>query len=543
MARRQHLTPKQFIASSRARRASRPSALKARIKAELTWTAARARPLFRRRFQVSDEDVAKRAARPQRATTPALSATTTRSVRSLFVVPRGSPPALSRRARRRPRTCAAASPRCEEGLPLARALRDVAVREPINALLRRSAAGDARHPEQARDRPADHAGRHGAGRGDVRAVRQEADQRANRRHKHEVRDEMFSKRFEAESKKYLEELRKSSHDRIQDEMSGADVATAGADARRACRHRARSSRSRSGAARRTRSAAVLSASADPEFLRDARAAARPRRADRRSSTPAKAAAAFARALPVVAARLAGRPPSPASRRHQRAGRDRLDPPRRRRRARRRAPPPWSPIRSPRTCSTTSALPSPATPNISPSCRRAATGKPARPVMMLWSPELAVVPVTIHLPLRRCRSSSPRDLIVETGRIVARDLPTASASRGRGSRSPASIRMPARTARSARRTAPIVAPGGRAAARPTASTRAGRCRPTPCSTQPRARPTTPRLHVSRPGADPDQDAGLRPRASTSRSACPSCAPRPTTAPPSTSPAPAAPIRRA
>ena len=29
----------------------------------------------------------------------------------------------------------------------------------------------------------------------------------------------------------------------------------------------------------------------------------------------------------------------------------------------------------------------------------ATGKTLRPVMMLWSPELAVVPVTIHLPLR------------------------------------------------------------------------------------------------------------------------------------------------
>ena len=29
----------------------------------------------------------------------------------------------------------------------------------------------------------------------------------------------------------------------------------------------------------------------------------------------------------------------------------------------------------------------------------ATGKPVHPVMMLWSPELAVVPVTIHLPLR------------------------------------------------------------------------------------------------------------------------------------------------
>jgi 4-hydroxythreonine-4-phosphate dehydrogenase len=51
----------------------------------------------------------------------------------------------------------------------------------------------------------------------------------------------------------------------------------------------------------------------------------------------------------------------------------------------------------------------------------ATGKPARPVMMLWSPELAVVPVTIHLPLKDVVARLTSDLVVETGRIVARDL--------------------------------------------------------------------------------------------------------------------------
>lgn len=51
----------------------------------------------------------------------------------------------------------------------------------------------------------------------------------------------------------------------------------------------------------------------------------------------------------------------------------------------------------------------------------ATGKPRRPVMMLWSPELAVVPVTIHLPLREIFQHLSTELIVETGRIVARDL--------------------------------------------------------------------------------------------------------------------------
>jgi 4-hydroxythreonine-4-phosphate dehydrogenase len=51
----------------------------------------------------------------------------------------------------------------------------------------------------------------------------------------------------------------------------------------------------------------------------------------------------------------------------------------------------------------------------------ATGKVLRPVMMLWSPELAVVPVTIHLPLKDIFKHLSTELIVETGRIVARDL--------------------------------------------------------------------------------------------------------------------------
>jgi 4-hydroxythreonine-4-phosphate dehydrogenase len=50
-----------------------------------------------------------------------------------------------------------------------------------------------------------------------------------------------------------------------------------------------------------------------------------------------------------------------------------------------------------------------------------TGVAAHPVMMLWSPELAVVPVTIHLPLAEVPSRLDRELIVTTGRIVDRDL--------------------------------------------------------------------------------------------------------------------------
>jgi len=50
-----------------------------------------------------------------------------------------------------------------------------------------------------------------------------------------------------------------------------------------------------------------------------------------------------------------------------------------------------------------------------------TRQPAHPVMMIWSPELAVVPVTIHQPLREVADTLTTDMIVEIGRIVAHDL--------------------------------------------------------------------------------------------------------------------------
>ena len=44
-----------------------------------------------------------------------------------------------------------------------------------------------------------------------------------------------------------------------------------------------------------------------------------------------------------------------------------------------------------------------------------------PVMMLWSESLAVVPVTIHVALRRVPELLTQDLVVRTARIVAHDL--------------------------------------------------------------------------------------------------------------------------
>jgi len=53
--------------------------------------------------------------------------------------------------------------------------------------------------------------------------------------------------------------------------------------------------------------------------------------------------------------------------------------------------------------------------------RAAQAAPSRAVMMIWSELLAVVPATIHVPLRAVPDLLTPELLVATGRIVAADL--------------------------------------------------------------------------------------------------------------------------
>jgi 4-hydroxythreonine-4-phosphate dehydrogenase len=50
-----------------------------------------------------------------------------------------------------------------------------------------------------------------------------------------------------------------------------------------------------------------------------------------------------------------------------------------------------------------------------------TGRVATPIMMLAGPELRTVPVTIHIPLADVPRSLTVEMIVEAGRITARDL--------------------------------------------------------------------------------------------------------------------------
>ena len=140
-----------------------------------------------------------------------------------------------------------------------------------------------------------------------------------------------------------------------------------------------------------------------------------------------------------------------------------------------------------------------------------TGVAVHPVMMLWSPELAVVPVTIHLPLKDVAARLTTDLVVETGRIVARDLRDrfGIAHPRLGRRRPQSARRRGRRAR--RRGSHRGWSGRRASQGRRASTRVARCQPNSLFHRAGARELRRGAgDVSRPGADPDQDAGIRSR---------------------------------
>src|ERR1019366_9154153 len=66
-------------------------------------------------------------------------------------------------------------------------------------------------------------------------------------------------------------------------------------------------------------------------------------------------------------------------------------------------------------------PTPGPEPIEPASLFPTAGPPPHPVMMLWSPALAVVPVTIHLSLRDAIAQLSSELIVTTARIVVADL--------------------------------------------------------------------------------------------------------------------------
>jgi len=204
MATRQHITPQQF-AQVLERAGISPNTVKARIRAELTWNQL-VRGKFGPSLQVGEADVTN--ALKARNETETSVAYTYTLYPVTVVVPRGSSEGVMRAKLQEAENLRSRFVSCNEGLTLARTLRDVAVREPVS----RSSAD---LPEQLRDL----LGKMEVGRLTTPEVTAQGLQMfalcakkqstADSPAKREIREQLYTKRFETESRKFLEEIRKS----------------------------------------------------------------------------------------------------------------------------------------------------------------------------------------------------------------------------------------------------------------------------------------------------------------------------------------------
>lgn len=205
MATRQHITVQQF-SQVLERAGISPNTVKARIRAEMTWQQL-VRGKFGSSLQVGESDIANALKERNESETSAVGYVYTLYPVTI-VVPRGSSEATISAKRGIADNLRTRFVSCNEGLAMARALRDVAIREPITRnsadltpqlreILGNIEVGHLTAPEV-------------TGQGlQMFAVCNKKETTAESPLKREVREQLFTKRFESESKRFLEEIRKS----------------------------------------------------------------------------------------------------------------------------------------------------------------------------------------------------------------------------------------------------------------------------------------------------------------------------------------------
>jgi len=205
MATRQHVTVQQF-SQVLERAGISPNTVKARIRAELTWQQL-IRGKFGASLQIGESDIASALKDRNESEASAVG-----YVYTLYpvtvVVPRGSSEATVSAKRSIADNLRTRFVSCNEGLAMARALRDVAVREPITRssgdlsaqlreILGSIEVGHLTAPEVTPQGL------------QMFAVCNKKETTAESPLRREVREQIYTKRFESESKKFLEEIRKS----------------------------------------------------------------------------------------------------------------------------------------------------------------------------------------------------------------------------------------------------------------------------------------------------------------------------------------------
>ncbi|HEY5378425.1 MAG TPA: SurA N-terminal domain-containing protein [Pseudolabrys sp.] len=204
MAKAQHITPDQF-SQVLARAGVEPSTLKARIRAEITWGQL-IRGKFASTLEIGDSDITKALqSRNENANDAVGYLYTLYPV--IVVVPSGSSQAEMENKKREADSLRGRFVTCKDGLAFARALRDVAVREPINKnssdlapalreLLGTIEVGHLTAPEVTPQGL------------EMFALCNKKETKTDSPMKVQLRQELYAKKFDNEAKKFLDEIRK-----------------------------------------------------------------------------------------------------------------------------------------------------------------------------------------------------------------------------------------------------------------------------------------------------------------------------------------------
>ncbi|MGB7940071.1 MAG: SurA N-terminal domain-containing protein, partial [Pseudolabrys sp.] len=205
MAGRHHITLAQFTQVLE-RSGISPNTVKARIRAEMTWQQL-IRGKYNSSLQIGDSDIAKALKDKNEGDAPAVGYIYT-LYPVMVVVARGSSEATISAKRSEAENLRSRFASCADGLAMARGLRDVAVRDPITRnsadlspqlrdLLGNIQVGRLTPPEVT------------AQGLQMFAVCNKKESATDSPQKREMREQLFVKRFESESKKYLDEIRKA----------------------------------------------------------------------------------------------------------------------------------------------------------------------------------------------------------------------------------------------------------------------------------------------------------------------------------------------
>ena len=204
MARNQHITPQQFTQFLEHAGIS-PITIKARMRAEITWNQL-VRGRYSSSLEVAESDITKALSERKDVQADAIGYIYT-LYPVMMVVPQGSSSAVMEGKRREAESLRSRFTACSEGLAIARGLRDVAVREPISRssadlpqslreVLENLQIGHLTTPEVT------------AQGLQMFALCEKRQSKIDSPAKREARQELFNKKFEIESKKFLDEIRK-----------------------------------------------------------------------------------------------------------------------------------------------------------------------------------------------------------------------------------------------------------------------------------------------------------------------------------------------